>query len=230
MLHNIRQQILNRQNGQAPVPKCPKCDHDLTVDRNAFFTSEICEGCLEHVRVYENTECCGKATYHHVKLVTSSGTVQVKEQCKTCGLVKASAVGGFTKEQKDKLPFLDEKQRQFRYDLSSSHYRDAHSKLQEKRTKRFDEQRQERREAWMTEYGKYLGSPEWRAKRELVLKRDNYKCQCCLTGLATQVHHKSYEFVDLAGSEPCFDLVAVCGPCHDRIEHMKAEKRKSKTL
>lgn len=230
-LQQLRQQILDRQNQSAkPVPFCPKCNHALTVDYNAFFTSEICENCFDHARVYENTYCCGEPAYHHVKLITSSGTVQVKEQCKNCGLVKTSAVGGFTREQKDRLPILDEKHRQFRHDQSSLHYRTAHSKLHDKKTKNYEQQRQDRRESWMKEYSKYLSSPEWRAKRELVLKRDNYKCQCCLSGLATQVHHRSYEFVDLAGNEPCFDLVAICGPCHERIETMKAENRKSKNL
>ena len=81
---------------------------------------------------------------------------------------------------------------------------------------------------WLRQYSQYLQSPEWRAKRDLVLKRDNYVCQACLNALATQVHHKSYEFVDLAGSEPAFDLVAICTPCHDKVEQMKKDRRKSR--
>jgi hypothetical protein len=229
MLQDIRNQI-RAKNGfptETPKPKCPKCFHNLTVGGGLFFTSEICENCFEYCNVYENKECCSKPSIHPVKLITTSGAVQVKEQCSNCGLVKASALGGFTREQKDKLPLLDEKKRQDRYENLSKESRQIYAKNNQKKQENYDRLRQDRREAWMKEYGKYLSSPEWRQKRELVLKRDYYKCQCCLTGLATQVHHKSYEFVDLAGNEPCFDLVAICGPCHERIEKMKADKRKS---
>jgi hypothetical protein len=231
LLQNIRQQIEARQSGQQevkPSPKCPKCNHNLTVDYGAYFSSEICENCFDHAKVYENKQCCGNPTLRHVKHVTTSGTIQVKEQCTGCGFVKGTAVGGFAKDQKDRLPFLDEKFREIRYNRGQDEWRSLYDKHREKRVTQLNKQREDRRESWMKEYGKYLSSPEWRQKRELVLKRDNYKCQCCLTGLATQVHHKSYEFVDLSGSEPCFDLVAICWPCHERIENMKAENRKSK--
>jgi 5-methylcytosine-specific restriction endonuclease McrA len=231
LLHNIREQIRARQAANtAPkpaAPSCPKCAHELTIDHGSFFTSEICENCFDHVKVFDNKECCTSPSFSYVKLVTATGAIQVKEQCQTCGLVKASAVGGFSKEQKERLPLLDETLRQQRYTRMSQESRAIYATTSEKRQKNYEQQRKDRRQAWMKEYGRYLNSPEWKQKRELVLKRDNYKCQCCLTGLATQVHHKSYEFVDLAGNEPCFDLVAVCGPCHERIETMKAEKRKS---
>jgi 5-methylcytosine-specific restriction endonuclease McrA len=230
-LEQIRARFANNQKAQPEqaqqiTPECPKCGHSLTVEETNFFTVHICENCFEHTRVNDRKECCHQPDYHLVKLVTSGRTLQAKEQCKNCGNVKGPALGGYTKEQKEALPMLNEALRELRQSLISDQYREAHRRASEGRNRLYNAQREQRRESWLQEYSKYLNSPEWRTKREQVLKRDNYRCQACLNNYATQVHHKSYEFVDLAGSEPCYDLVAICTPCHDRIEAMKAEKRK----
>lgn len=60
----------------------------------------------------------------------------------------------------------------------------------------------------------YLKSDEWRRKRYLVLKRDNWTCVYC-GGRATQVHHKKYLKRKL-GKEPIKWLVSICRPCHDK--------------
>lgn len=221
---------MDRQNGSKPKPKCPKCGGELTVDVTRFFTSEICEHCFDYTKITDNKECCEKPEYKAVKLITASGTVQVKEQCQSCGNVNPAALGGFTKEQKDALSLLDENRRQKRFDEIRECHRSTHAKITLAKSQQYDKKKQERREEWFRQYNQYLDSPEWRRKRELVLKRDNYLCQCCLKNTATQVHHKSYEFVDLEGGEPAFDLVAICTPCHDFIEKMKQENRKSKPL
>ncbi len=59
----------------------------------------------------------------------------------------------------------------------------------------------------------YLKSDEWKRKRYVVLKRDNWRCVYC-GARATQVHHKKYLRKNL-GKEPIEWLVSVCGPCHD---------------
>lgn len=74
-------------------------------------------------------------------------------------------------------------------------------------------------------HGDYLRSPEWRAKRDAVLRRDGYMCQACLQNQAVQVHHKTYRHW---GNEPLFDLVAVCEICHDEITKMDREYREGK--
>jgi hypothetical protein len=66
-------------------------------------------------------------------------------------------------------------------------------------------------------YSNYLLSDEWIKKRELVLKRDNYLCQCCLNNKAVQVHHTSYTHVF---NEPLFELTSVCINCHEIITNM----------
>lgn len=65
----------------------------------------------------------------------------------------------------------------------------------------------------------YLKSDEWRRKRYLVLKRDNWTCVYC-GGRATQVHHKKY-LIKKLGKEPIKWLVSVCKPCHDK-QHSKS--------
>lgn len=226
-LEQIRAKFANKQDAQPIAHPCPKCGKALTIENTDFFTVHICENCFEYTRVNDRSECCHKPDYHLVKLVTSGGTLQAKGQCKNCGNVKGAALGGYTREQKEALPTLNETQRESRQSLISEQYRQIHGRASEGRNKLYNEKREQRRDNWLQEYSKYLNSPAWQNKRALVLKRDNYRCQACLENYATQVHHKSYEFVDLAGSEPCYDLVAICTPCHERIEQMKAEKRKA---
>lgn len=66
-------------------------------------------------------------------------------------------------------------------------------------------------------YGKGRGGRPWRRKRDLVLKRDGYLCQCCLRQeritQATQVDH----IVGLAegGSDGPDNLQSLCAPCHE---------------
>jgi 5-methylcytosine-specific restriction endonuclease McrA len=65
------------------------------------------------------------------------------------------------------------------------------------------------RRAW---YDAYLTSPEWRARREKVMRRANGVCEGCLASRAVHVHHLTYAHV---GRELLFELVAVCESCHE---------------
>lgn len=60
----------------------------------------------------------------------------------------------------------------------------------------------------------YLKSDDWKRKRRLVLKRDNYRCVYC-GKRATQVHHKRYAPQNI-GREPIEWLVSVCCECHGK--------------
>jgi hypothetical protein len=80
-------------------------------------------------------------------------------------------------------------------------------------------EREEQRRQWWDWYDRYLESPEWRARRKLVLRRAGGICEGCLERRATQVHHRTYEHV---GDELCFELIAICDQCHDRVH---ADKR-----
>ena len=60
----------------------------------------------------------------------------------------------------------------------------------------------------------YLKSDEWKRKRFVVLRRDNWKCDYC-GNRATEVHHKRYAKRNI-GKEPINWLVSICKPCHDK--------------
>ncbi len=83
-------------------------------------------------------------------------------------------------------------------------------------------ERQKEREVenqkWWNEYTAYLNSPEWKARRSLVLKRAKNICEGCLLASAVQVHHTTYEHVR---NELLFELVALCTSCHNRAHDGK---------
>jgi len=74
----------------------------------------------------------------------------------------------------------------------------------------FEIKRKRRRDYYRNEY---LKSDEWKRKRHVVLKRDNWRCVYC-GGYATQVHHKKYAKRNI-GKEPIDWLVSICKSCHD---------------
>ena len=74
--------------------------------------------------------------------------------------------------------------------------------------------REEARARWWNLYDEYLSGPVWKAKRALVLRRANGRCEGCAEHGATQVHHLTY---DRVGREMLFDLVAICDACHEAI-------------
>ena len=62
------------------------------------------------------------------------------------------------------------------------------------------------------DYRQYLLSPGWKRKRQEVLLRDDYTCQCCnKRKKKLHVHHHGYENI---GDEPLSDLVTLCDLCH----------------
>ena len=214
----IREQF-QKQKAPGCEKRCLHCGHALTIEKTKFFETEACENCFEHWQVNEvEDQCCDFPEYQQVKYVISGGGIHVREQCVHCGCLKANAIGGLSQKEKDALPLADLRLKETCYDTKWELKRQASIKFH-------DLKATQRKTNWMAEYSRYLNSPEWRQKRELVLRRDNHTCQSCLSAVATQVHHRSYEFVDLAGNEPAFDLVAVCTPCHEKIEEMKKNRR-----
>jgi len=66
-------------------------------------------------------------------------------------------------------------------------------------------------------YREYLQSDDWKRKRYVVLKRDNWRCVYC-GKRASQVHHTKYAKYNI-GREPIEWLVSVCKNCHESIHH-----------
>ena len=80
--------------------------------------------------------------------------------------------------------------------------------------RKFEQERVNRRDYYRNVY---LKSDEWKRKRYVVLKRDNWTCVYC-GDTATQVHHKRYAKYNI-GKEPIDWLVSVCKSCHDSIHN-----------
>jgi len=71
------------------------------------------------------------------------------------------------------------------------------------------------------DYKRYMKTPQWRNKREVVLHRAQYRCQCCKKREANQAHHLTY---DRVGRERLSDLQAVCYHCHKHLLHKDKEQ------
>jgi 5-methylcytosine-specific restriction endonuclease McrA len=95
-------------------------------------------------------------------------------------------------------------------DIERSKWAAAHKEIIANR----DAEAEQKQREWRERYEAHLKSDKWRVMRARVLKRDGGICQGCLTNKVTQVHHLTY---DRMGDEMMFDLVSVCGDCHDRI-------------
>jgi len=81
------------------------------------------------------------------------------------------------------------------------------------RNRMFEVRRKQRREY----YREYLQSDEWKRKRYVVLRRDNWRCVYC-GAPATEVHHLKYAKYNI-GKEPIDWLVSVCKNCHKSEHH-----------
>ena len=74
---------------------------------------------------------------------------------------------------------------------------------------------QTKRQAEHIEYEKYINtSPDWKDRRDLVMKRAGGICEACLWAAAVHAHHVSYSFLY---DEILWELRAVCRNCHMKI-------------
>lgn len=64
-------------------------------------------------------------------------------------------------------------------------------------------------------YHKYLKSPQWKYKHDLIIERCNRLCEICKIDTATQVHHLHYKTIF---NENLEDLIGICDNCHN-LEH-----------
>lgn len=68
------------------------------------------------------------------------------------------------------------------------------------------------------EYDKALKSPQWKAKRKVILERDNYTCTKCGCKDKLQVHHTYYLRDKMPWQVPDSCLITLCRSCHKK-EH-----------
>lgn len=124
-------------------------------------------------------------------------------QCQRCGEIEMLRAGELTQSDRDGAVSFDKGIKERWWKARSSRAADLHGQSREQEKAEFDR--------W---YQDYLTTPEWRSKRDAVLKRAGSVCEGCLKRAATEVHHLTYVRV---GREMLFDLVAVCEICHREI-------------
>lgn len=183
------------------TPRCPNCLEFMTsleskVCMNIFW---YCEKCFCY-GIQNRESCCKDYKEEWVRFKIRNGRFRLRKRCSNCGVMEARDYKSSIVKNFDSLPILEENE---------------NSKLKSKKWEeynRFMEWIQKKqKEYFFQEHDKYLNTPEWKKLRLLVLKRDNYLCQFCLTNPATQVHHKTYERWK---NEAAYDLESVCDECH----------------
>ena len=70
----------------------------------------------------------------------------------------------------------------------------------------------------MRAYQDYLQSPDWKAKRLLVIDACHNVCERCGDLAVDEIHHVTYANLK---AEPLTDLMGVCKWCHDEITQNK---------
>ncbi len=71
-------------------------------------------------------------------------------------------------------------------------------------------------------YGALLFDPRWKAKRLLILNRDDHKCVLCASSEDLQVHHRQYHFskatkaFSLPWNYEDNLLITLCEKCHQK--------------
>ena len=74
------------------------------------------------------------------------------------------------------------------------------------------------------DYRAYLRSERWLSLRFQALKRDDFVCQICGTGINLRVHHVNYEHVGTDAELD--DLITLCEECHSKV-HLKDNLKES---
>lgn len=162
------------------------------------------------IEEWRNSKCSEHPRTEWRRRPTANGGFQVRRQCLDCGYI----LGGSRKQTPEdhSLPEADldahdayEALKQKEYDLIEQ----KHAMLQHSRESSF-----------FNVHNAYLSSPAWQAKRKLVMQRAKEMCEGCGLNKATEVHHLSYRH---HMNEFLFELVAVCGECHDRLHTPETE-------
>ena len=166
------------------------------------FTVPACaaltESALAKVRTMAARRC-GTCRTHHW-LVTKrkfGGGWHVFLQCVTCGGSAGNPLSRQEHPNWEQYPEFDPEQSDGwqKADIA------AHQHEKRERSRTYQE--------WLAT------SPEWKALRQRVLVRANYRCEACLDAEAAIVHHPiSYQGGKLP---PAYFLAALCERCHERM-------------
>lgn len=147
---------------------------------------------------------------------TSNGAVQVRECCTTCGQAFGSALSQKDRSWVETLPWLA--------DGMSANYCEERETEKRRLLLGLARKQHAERGEFTKGYTAYMASPEWAAKRALVLKRCGGVCEGCGINAATEVHHHHYQHLF---NEFLFELAGLCHDCHERITIEGRERRET---
>lgn len=141
------------------------------------------------------TDCNGERWASLRKLTCTNGALQFKWQCESCGRPLSNSIPHARVESPETIEEWDHAVREAQRAVEAV-----------------------QRDVWLTErraqYNAYLASPQWQAKRRLVMMRQDGLCEGCRSAEAYEVHHLTYAHF---GAELLFELVALCRDCHERV-------------
>ena len=100
---------------------------------------------------------------------------------------------------------------------SQERWQESREKYQAENAQRLAEQERENQE-WWDWYSAYLKTPAWAKRRQLVLQRAQGLCEGCRSAVPIHAHHRTYAHV---GDELLYELVALCGACHQKAHPNK---------
>lgn len=148
---------------------------------------------------YSSCEC-GHQDTKIARVVLSNQSESVWEICQHCfgtiRVLKKSDVA----EVFDRLPMIP--------------HRDLRAARDQWSENKYRQERQREREEWFKWYDEYLNTEKWKMLRKKVIMRSGGLCEGCRERPVESVHHLTYAHV---GQEFCFELVALCQDCHDRV-------------
>lgn len=74
---------------------------------------------------------------------------------------------------------------------------------------------QKRKSQKVLTYARQLDDPRWKAKRQVILTRDEFNCANCGANSSLHVHHIKY--TGYAWEAPDKDLITLCNVCHKKV-------------
>lgn len=74
-------------------------------------------------------------------------------------------------------------------------------------------------------YQRYIKSKRFQHVRDIVLERDNHRCQFCNRGIedgvTLSVHHRTYEHLFEGGEKEAADCITICSVDHVAMHRVK---------
>ncbi len=183
--------------------KCPRCDGTTIKAQNHYEFYDIYE-CVHcgYWTYLKSEDCCRNPNYIVVVEHVDHFTSRVFYQCTSCGYVNRAKCLNSKKYSELIEAEFDEHHSSDRKKKKDEEYNSLHRQFKQYQNSKY------------FKYYEYLKSDEWRAKRDLVLQRDNFTCQNCKLVPADDVHHISYRTIY---NEILDDLMSVCRHCHLEI-------------